>query len=155
MDISFYKSPIGILKIICQNNELISLKIVEKQDVSTIDTELTKNIKNQLNEYFAGIRKTFDINTNPIGTDFQKLVWKELKKIPYGTTKSYSDIAYNIGHKNAQRAVGNACNKNPILIIIPCHRVITKNGNIGGFAYEKNTKQKLLETEFKINKNLN
>ena len=74
-------------------------------------------------------------------------VWKELLKIPYGKTKSYSEIANAIGKQNAQRAVGLACNKNPIIIIIPCHRVIAKNGSIGGFAYGNTVKLKLLEIE--------
>ena len=106
---------------------------------------------NRWNEYFSGKRKVFDIKINPAGTDFQKLVWKELQKIPYGKTKSYSEIAAAAGNKNAQRAVSNACNKNPIMIIIPCHRVVSKNGNIGGFAYGSIIKQKLLNVENGIN----
>ena len=78
---------------------------------------------------------------------FQKKVWKELQKIQYGKTKSYSEIAVAIGNRNAQRAIGSACNKNPIMIIIPCHRVISKNGKLGGFVYGNSVKQKLLEIE--------
>ncbi|MBQ8458486.1 methylated-DNA--[bacterium] len=148
MDISFYKSPIGNLEIICNNNELISLKMVDKIELSNDETGFIKNIKSQLDEYFSQKRKNFDININPNGTEFQKRVWRELQNIPYGKTKSYSEIANIIGQKNAQRAVGNACNKNPIMIIIPCHRVIAKNGNVNGFAYGKNVKEKLLELEY-------
>ena len=103
--------------------------------------------KKQLDEYFLGKRTIFNIKINPKGTDFQKLVWSELQNIPYGETKSYSEIATVAGNKNAQRAVGNACNKNPIMIIIPCHRVVSKSNNIGGYAYGRSIKQKLLNIE--------
>lgn len=147
MEKSYLKSVIGILEIICKNNELISLKVVDKSDLSSIENDFIKTVKYQLEEYFKGKRKTFNIKINPIGSEFQKKVWEELRKIPFGKTRSYSDIAQSIGNKNAQRAVGTACNKNPILIIIPCHRVISKNGTIGGFAYGNNIKQNLLEIE--------
>ena len=147
MEKSYYKSPIGILEIICENGELVSLKLVDYCEKSNIKTDFIKDIKNQLGEYFSGKRTTFDIKINPTGTDFQKMVWKELQNIPYGETKSYSEIAAATGNKNAQRAVGNACNKNPIMIIIPCHRVVSKNNNIGGYAYGRSIKQKLLNIE--------
>ena len=147
MEKSYYKSPIGILEIICENNKLVSLKLVDYCEKSNFETDFIKDIKNQLDEYFLGKRTIFDIKINPTGTDFQKLVWKELQKIPYGNTKSYSEIAAIAGNKNAQRAVGNACNKNPIMIIIPCHRVVSKNNNIGGYAYGSTIKQKLLNIE--------
>ena len=147
MEKSYYKSPIGILEIICENNKLVSLKLVDYCEKSNVETNFIKDIKKQLGEYFSGKRTTFDIKINPTGTDFQKMVWKELQNIPYGETKSYSEIAAAAGNKNAQRAVGNACNKNPIMIIIPCHRVISKNNNLGGYAYGGSIKQKLLNIE--------
>ncbi len=147
MEKSYYKSPIGILEIICENNKLVSLKLVDCCEKTTVETNFIKDIKNQLDEYFSGKRKVFDIKINPVGTDFQKLVWKELQKIPYDKTRNYSEIAAAAGNKNAQRAVGNACNKNPIMIIIPCHRVISKNNNLGGYAYSSEIKQKLLNIE--------
>jgi len=147
MEKSYYKSQIGILEIICENNTLISLKISDKFEKAEKETDFIKDVKIQLDEYFSGSRKFFDIKINSKGTDFQKLVWKELQKIPYGKTKSYSEINVTIGNKNAQRAISNACNKNPIMIIIPCHRVVSKNGSIGGFAYGSEIKQKLLNIE--------
>jgi len=147
MEKSYYKSPIGILEIICENNVLVSLKLVDCCEKSNVETDFIKDVKFQLDEYFSGKRTTFNININPSGTDFQKLVWKELQKIPYGKTKSYSEVAASCNNKNAQRAVGSACNKNPIMIIIPCHRVISKNGNLGGFAYGNKIKLKLLKIE--------
>lgn len=122
--------------------------MVETTSCNGLETDFIKKIKIQLAEYFLNERQNFDIKIKPKGTEFQKLVWSELRKIPYGKTKSYSEIAIALGKPNAQRAVGFVCNKNPIMIIIPCHRVILKNGNIGGFAYENKTKQKLLEIEF-------
>ena len=147
MEKSYYKSAIGTLEIICENNKLVSLKLVDYCEKTSVETDFIKDIKNQLDEYFSGKRTIFNIKINPKGTDFQKLVWKALQKIPYGKTKSYSEIAAATGNKNAQRAVGNACNKNPIMIIIPCHRVISKNGNTGGFAYGNSVKKKILELE--------
>ena len=147
MEPFYYKSPVGALEIICENNKLISLKLVEKAGLSPKETDFEKNIKSQLEEFFAGKRRTFDISINPKGTDFQKKVWKELLKIPYGKTKSYSGIAAALKSPSAQRAVGSACNKNPIMIVIPCHRVISKNGNLGGFAYGNSVKLKLLGME--------
>lgn len=147
MEKSYYKSPIGVLEIICEKDALISLKLVENVDKSDSETTLIKEIKTQLYEYFSGKRKIFDIKLKTKGTEFQKCVWEELRKISYGKTKSYSEIAVAVGNKNTQRAVGSACNKNPIMIIIPCHRVISKNGELGGFAYGNSIKQKLLKIE--------
>ena len=151
MEKSYYKSPIGILEIICENNKLISLKLVNCCEKTSVETDFIKDIKKQLDEYFSGKRTIFNIKINPAGTDFQKLVWKELQKIPYGKIKSYSEIAAATGNKNVQRAVGTACNKNPIMIIIPCHRVISKNNNLGGYVYGSKIKQKLLNIENGIN----
>lgn len=147
MEKSYYLSPIGVLEIICEKDVLISLKLVKNTDKSDSETALIKEIKTQLDEYFSGKRKIFDIKLKPTGTDFQNKIWKELQKIPYGETMSYSEIATTASNKNAQRAIGSACNKNPIMIIIPCHRVISKNGKLGGFAYGNSIKQKLLEIE--------
>lgn len=153
MEKSYYYSPIGILEIICENNELVSLKTADNSLENNIDTDYIKKIKFQLNEYFSGQRQKFDIKINPKGTEFQKKVWCELREIPFGKVKNYSEIATAIGNKNAQRAVGSACNRNPIMIIIPCHRVISKNGNIGGFAYGNCVKQTLLELENRTKSN--
>ena len=151
MEKAYYKSPIGILEIICEDDALISLKLVKNANKLKGETKLILEIKAQLDEYFSGKRKLFDIKLKPKGTDFQKCVWKELQKIQYGETKSYSEIAIDIGNQNAQRAVGLACNKNPIIIIIPCHRVITKNGKLGGFACGCSIKQQLLDIESRFN----
>ncbi|MDD5726959.1 MAG: methylated-DNA--[protein]-cysteine S-methyltransferase [Victivallales bacterium] len=101
----------------------------------------------QLTEYFAGKRKKFDLKLNPAGTVFQRRVWSELMKIPYGETRSYQDIARNIGNSAAARAVGGANNRNPLPIVIPCHRVIGKNGSLVGFGSGLKIKQYLLKLE--------
>lgn len=144
---SYFKSPIGILEIISEKDALVSLKLVEKMEVFKKKNDFIDNVENQLTEYFSGKRENFDINLNPQGTVFQKQVWTKLLEIPYGEVKSYSEIAKQIANQNAARAVGNACNKNPIMIVIPCHRVVSKTGNLGGFAYGNLVKQQLLELE--------
>ena len=142
----FYNSPFGTLKISVENDALKSLNLFVGKIHDFKDIPLITEIKFQLDEYFEGKRKYFDIKINPEGTEFQKKVWKQMLKIPYGKSASYSDIAISIGHKNAQRAVGNACNKNPILIIVPCHRVTGEN-NIGGFVLGTEAKKFLLNLE--------
>lgn len=154
MEISYYKSPVGILEIICKNEALTSLQLVKNTKISCKESAFVKTVKTQLDEYFIGQRKIFNIKLTPEGTEFQKIVWKALREIPYGKTKSYSEIAETIGNKKAQRAVGSACNKNPVIIIIPCHRVISKNGNLGGFAYGNSVKQVLLDIEYQNNSNI-
>lgn len=147
VEIFYYKSSFGNLEIKCENGTAVSLKFTEKYCKTAKETDLAENIKSQLHEYFSGKRKIFDIKINPKGTEFQKKVWSELLKIPYGETRSYSQIAESIGNKNAQRAVGQACNKNPLMIIIPCHRVVSKNGKMTGYACGIDIKEKLLNAE--------
>ncbi|MCD7722910.1 MAG: methylated-DNA--[protein]-cysteine S-methyltransferase [Clostridiales bacterium] len=101
----------------------------------------------QIKEFLAGERKAFDVDFKLCGTDFQKKVWAALLEIPYGTTKSYKEIAQAVNSPKACRAVGMACNKNPIMIIVPCHRVIGSNGQLVGWAGGLEIKKALLETE--------
>jgi len=101
----------------------------------------------QLNEYFAQQRREFDVPLEPQGTDFQRRVWKELERIPYGQTCSYADVARSIGSPDAVRAVGAANGRNPIPIVVPCHRVIGSNGNLTGFGGGLPLKKLLLELE--------
>ena len=144
----FYcKSPIGVLEIELKNDIVLGLKVVESCDNVSEVTGYFVEIVKQLDEYFAGKRTKFELNISPKGTEFQKKVWAELLKIPYGKTKSYQEIAEAIGKPNAQRAVGSACNKNPILLIIPCHRVVSKTGKLTGFACGIDRKEQLLKLE--------
>ena len=116
------------------------------------NNEFFSDTINQINEYINGERKIFNIKLNIIGTDFQKKVWYSLCEIPYGEVKSYKDIAILISNPKAFRAVGMANSKNPLPIIIPCHRVIESNGKLGGFSSGLSIKKKLLniELEFSI-----
>lgn len=111
--------------------------------------ELSKENKylTQLQEYFTGNRKQFNLPLVLIGTPFQKKVWDHIQHIPYGKTQTYNDVAQGIGHSKSSRAVGNALHVNPIPIIIPCHRVIRSDGGLGGFGGGIDMKQKLLDFE--------
>lgn len=147
----YYKSPIGNLIIMEEENAIIKLcfkeqKITNIKDIQEFETPLLKKAKKQLEEYFEGKRKKFDLALRLNGTSFQNKVWKALLNIPYAKTCSYKDIAKNIGNENASRAVGNANNKNPLPIFIPCHRVIGSNGKLIGYAGGLDIK-KLLELE--------
>ena len=104
-------------------------------------------VRDQLGEYFAGERTGFDVPLAPLGTPFQEQVWEGLRRIPYGRTASYGDIARGIGHPSASRAVGMANGRNPISIIVPCHRVIGSDGRLTGYAGGVERKRFLLELE--------
>ena len=142
-----YKSPIGIIEIVLKNDVVLRLKVAETCEKLSQRVGYFAEVAKQLDEYFAQERTKFELNISPKGTDFQKKVWAELLKIPYGKTKSYQEIAEMIGKPNAQRAVGSACNKNPILLIIPCHRVVSKAGKLTGFACGIDRKEQLLNLE--------
>ena len=130
-----YKSPIGTLYIVEENEKIIEIRYEnEKEEVLEKNTKILEKAVQELEEYFKGKRKEFDIPLNPKGTEFMKKVWKELQKIPYGKTTSYGKIAEKIGNPKASRAVGMANHNNPIPIIIPCHRVIGKNNKMVGYA---------------------
>ncbi len=148
MNIAYWESPLGMIKI-CENNNAITHLHFSNISSSAHNSQspLLKLTIKQLEEYFNGKRKIFDIPINPLGTSFQLRVWQELQKIHYGETKNYQEIAINIGNPQACRAVGTANNKNPIAIIIPCHRVIGKNGSLTGYASGLETKEKLLNLE--------
>jgi len=138
------------------NKSLTKLCIVSKNEadkfIITNNNVLYKNIILELNDYFSGKITKFSLKTNPKGTDFQKKVWQELVKINYGQTKTYKDIAINIGNPKAARAVGMACNKNPVPIIIPCHRVIGSKGGLVGYNSGLKIKKWLLDFENKNGK---
>ena len=147
-NIFFYETEIGIIGI-RENNKAITDIFFSKVDTNDNieETDLIKECFKQLKEYFEGNRRDFDLPLETRGTEFQKKVWDELLKIPYGETKSYKDIAIAIGNEKACRAIGMANNKNHILIIIPCHRVIGSNGKLVGYAGGLNVKEKLLNIE--------
>lgn len=146
----YYKSPIGIINVLYAEEGVYKITLVKSIPEDYFEerkNDLGDKVISELKEYFNGQRKDFDLPLIVQGTDFQRAVWKELRKINYGEIKTYSDIAKNIGKPNACRAVGNANNKNPFMIVIPCHRVIGKNKNSGGYAFGVDIRDKLLELE--------
>jgi methylated-DNA-[protein]-cysteine S-methyltransferase len=132
---TYYKSPLGPIEIIGSSDSILTLDFVEVMQPENGDlTFSVKECLKQLDEYFKGKRRNFFLNLQPAGTDFQKTVWRQLEEIPYGKTTSYGEIADVLGKPNASRAVGNANGKNPIAIIIPCHRVIGSDGSLTGYG---------------------
>lgn len=129
------------------NDLAITGIVFDVEDTRENENELIRECKSQLSEYFAGHRNTFSVPINASGTEFQRRVWQHLQLIPYGQTKTYKELAHQIEKPKASRAVGGACNKNPIPIIIPCHRVLGYNGRLVGYAGGKDLKKWLIEQE--------
>lgn len=148
-----YKAPFGVIIIGEKNGKITNVSfdnIKESSNVILRKTNTLKKAISQLDEYFSGKRKQFDLEydfEDSKKSNFLVKVWKELLKIPYGKTVTYEDIAKNIGNKKACRAVGMANNKNPIAIFVPCHRVIGKNGKLTGYYGGINIKEYLLNLE--------
>lgn len=141
-------TPLGIAEIGGDYNGITSIKLVDSEEnLSPVIPEELKETVNQLREYFSGNRKKFDLNLVPQGTEFQKRVWSALNKIPYGETISYLELSRIVGDEKAIRAVAAANGKNPIWIVIPCHRVIGSDGSLTGYAGGIHRKKWLLELE--------
>ena len=148
----FYDTPIGKICIAETDGKISHLIFMHaslSDDYIEEETALIKKAATQVFEYFDGKRKEFDLPLNPMGTDFQRSAWAALETIPYGETRSYKDIAVQIGNPKGVRAVGMANNRNPISIIIPCHRVIGSNGSLTGYGGGLDSKQFLLDMEIK------
>ena len=142
-----YNTEIGKFQIIEESGVIIGVNFNTDTNIREQESKLIRTTYLQIKEYLQEKRKEFDIPIKMYGTEFQKKVWKELQKIPYGETRSYKQIAENIGNSNACRAVGMANHNNPIAIIIPCHRVIGTNDKLVGYAGGIDIKQKLLNLE--------
>jgi len=144
-------APFGRIRIMADDEAILAIHFEHHWnlcDSSPIDShDLIDTAITQLNEYFAGERQVFDLPVRPNGTDFQRAVYRELLKIAFGETCSYSDIARAVGRPDAVRAVGAANGQNPISIVVPCHRVIGKNGTLTGYGGGIETKRWLLELE--------
>ena len=149
------KSPLGKLKLVANANGLVGvLWGTEGPDRLRLDAQkveghhpILAEAERQLAEYFAGRRTRFELPLEPHGTEFQKKVWRSLRRIPFGTTKSYVEVARAIGSPRACRAVGAANSKNPLSIVVPCHRVVGANGALTGFGGGVENKAKLLALE--------
>lgn len=142
--------PFGSLYVVLNDAAVLRISVVKHEGIGLSDalTAFERNVCNQLLEYLGGKRKYFDFPVDfPYGTAFQRRVWKALCEIPYGCTRSYGEIALSIGKPGVARAVGMACNSNPLLLAVPCHRVVGKNSNLVGFAGGLELKRYLLDME--------
>ncbi|MFY0603818.1 MAG: methylated-DNA--[protein]-cysteine S-methyltransferase [Flavobacteriaceae bacterium] len=148
---AYLKTPLGIAKIVGDKHGIQSVSVLDDTSVILNNNKVTpkclENCVQQLNEYFAGTRTVFDLKLNPQGTVFQQSVWKELLNIPFAKTRTYLEQTKKIGDPKAIRAVASANGKNPIWIIIPCHRVIGSDGSLTGYAGGVWRKKWLLEHE--------
>lgn len=154
----YMDSPVGALKLVAHDQALVAVmwdnedhkRVRLAELIESQQHPMLHKVKQQLEQYFAGQRQQFDLPLDFQGTDFQQQVWQALLTIPYGETRSYKDIAIQLGNEKAVRAVGAANGKNPISIIAPCHRVIGSGGALVGFAGGLDKKQILLSLEQQI-----
>jgi methylated-DNA-[protein]-cysteine S-methyltransferase len=152
---TYFDSPLGNIRIVSDGEKITTFGFVGQKNLKDVPTDwknepdhkLLKKARKQAEEYFSGKRKDFDLPLSPQGTEFQQKVWKALLEIPFGQISTYGKIANQIGNPKGVRAVGGAIGRNPIGIIIPCHRVIGANGTLTGFASGLDRKQSLLEIE--------
>lgn len=147
MQTSYFKTPLGIAKIIGDENGISVISIADEGTISDIIPEVLQQAVSQLNDYFEGKRTDFNFKLNPSGTDFQQKVWQALLEIPFGKTTSYLDLSKKLGDVKAIRAVASANGKNPLWIVVPCHRVIGSDGSLTGYAGGLWRKKWLLEHE--------
>lgn len=146
---TYETTELGSVTFVEEDGALLAISTHRSYQGVCQETALIKEAHLQLTEYLKGERKTFDLPLNPHGTEFQKRVWKALGEIPYGETRTYKQIAEAIGNPKAVRAVGMANNRNPLLIVVPCHRVIGTDGKLVGYAAGLDKKAFLLRLEAK------
>ncbi len=147
MCFGYYESPIGLIEISGTADAIHSVDFVGRRREESCANALVEMTVRQIREYFEGNRRDFDVAMDPQGTPFQKAVWRRLLEIPYGRTASYGDIARAVGNPRAVRAVGGANGRNPIAIIVPCHRIIGSDGSMTGYGSGIWRKEWLLEHE--------
>jgi len=147
MESAVIKTPLGFAQVKGDENGLASITVFDDEQLEDLIPEVLEDAVYQLQEYFEGTRKAFDLTLNPQGTDFQKRVWEELLNIPFGKTMSYLELSKKLGDVKAIRAVAAANGKNPLWIVVPCHRVIGSNGDLIGYAGGLHRKKWLLEHE--------
>lgn len=147
MEIAYIQTPLGIAKIVGDEKGITSISVLDEGTISTIITPGLLVAVTQLKEYFEGKRSIFSFKMNPKGTDFQQKVWKALLDVPYGKTRSYLEQSKIMGDVKAIRAVASANGKNPLWIVVPCHRIIGTDGSLTGYAEGLWRKKWLLEHE--------
>ncbi|NCP65016.1 MAG: methylated-DNA--[protein]-cysteine S-methyltransferase [Paraglaciecola sp.] len=145
--LDYWDSPLGCLAFSASCTGLTSIKFVSEHQLPIFANKYITSAKTQLEEYFLGKRRTFDLSLDSSGTEFQQSVWQALLTIPYGEKRSYRDIALAIDKPKAVRAVGAANGRNPFTIVVPCHRVIGANGSLTGYAWGVDIKAQLLRHE--------
>lgn len=146
-----YRCELGDLTVLLNNGAIKKVEFGQKIENIEMndDPVIGIEIMTELDNYFSGLIKNLNLPISPDGTEFQNDVWQKLREIPYGETKTYLQIAKELGKPNSARAVGGACNRNPVPIIIPCHRVVGSDGKLTGYAGGLEYKKKLLELEKK------
>jgi methylated-DNA-[protein]-cysteine S-methyltransferase len=147
METCYIKTPLGIAKIVGDENGVTEISAMDSGEISSNIPKFLQDAVSQIQDYFDGKRTNFNLKLNPKGTDFQQKVWKELLQIPYGKTISYLDMAKKLGDPKVIRAAASANGKNPIWIVVPCHRVIGTDGSLTGYAGGLWRKKWLLEHE--------
>ncbi|QLG45185.1 methylated-DNA--[protein]-cysteine S-methyltransferase [Costertonia aggregata] len=148
METAYIKTPLGTARLRGDANGLASITVLNTDETPTdVIPETLEDATYQLNEYFEGKRETFQLELHPQGTDFQKRVWRALREIPYGKTVSYLELSKTLGDVKAIRAVAAANGKNPLWIVVPCHRVIGSDGSLTGYAGGLHRKKWLLAHE--------
>ena len=147
METTYIQTPLGIAEIIGDENGVSSISVIDEGTISAVIPFELQNAVQQLNEYFRGNRTDFDLKLNPKGTEFQKKVWKGLLQIPFGKTRTYLEQSKILGDVKAIRAVASANGKNPLWIVVPCHRIIGSDGSLTGYAGGLWRKKWLLEHE--------
>jgi methylated-DNA-[protein]-cysteine S-methyltransferase len=147
IQVAYYHSPIGWLEIRASKKGITHIEYVDAKGEHFNRSGMLKKCKDQLEEYFERKRKVFNLPLDLDGTDFQVITWKEIKKIPLGKTITYQDLSHRLGDPHSERAIGNATGKNPINIVIPCHRVIASDGKLTGYRGGLKRKKWLLEFE--------
>lgn len=145
-------SPVGLLHLVGRDGVLIGLYLDERPDLGPVEADEGRldEARRQIEEYFAGERTSFDLDLAPAGTPFQLTVWKALQEVGFGETVSYADIARRIGRPTASRAVGGANGRNPISLLIPCHRIVAAGGGLGGYGWGLERKRWLLRHEQRV-----
>jgi methylated-DNA-[protein]-cysteine S-methyltransferase len=141
------ESPVGLITTTVDEQGRLHSLSFRPPEAGDLHPERTRSVDLQIEEYFTRKRRTFELELSPQGTEFQRLVWEELMRIPYGETRSYGQLAAILGRPGASRAVGRANATNPVALVVPCHRVIAHNGALTGFAYGIEIKRRLLAFE--------
>lgn len=143
----FITTPLGIVCAEVTERGVCRVVFCDQNGTDSAFDARLEQFSRQINEYFSGVRTSFDVDRDAVGTPFQQKVWAELRRIPYGATVSYSEIARRLGAPRSTRAVASACARNPICLLVPCHRVVGAHGHLTGYAWGLERKRRLLELE--------